>query len=61
MQVLLCTGISNLQLFLPEFLCFSLCSEVEVPASPGKDSFPRLIQSPLLKQVLMPKGQLTQS
>lgn len=61
MQVFLCADISSLQLFPPEFLCFWLCSKVEVPALQDGDGFPHLIQSPLLKQPLLHKGQLTQS
>lgn len=60
-QVFLCADISNLQIFSQEFLCFCLCSKEEVPALTDEDGFPNLIQSPLLKQVLLCKGQLTQS
>lgn len=59
-MMFLCADISSLQLF-PEFLCFCLCSKVEVPALPDEDDFPPLIQTPLSKQVLLCKGQLTQS
>lgn len=59
-MMFLCADISSLQLF-PEFLCFCLCSKVEAPALTDEDDFPHLIQTPLSKQVLLCKGQLTQS
>lgn len=54
MPVFLCTTFLTFSCSSPN-VCSCLCSEVEEPASPGKDDFPQPTQSPFQKQV---QGQL---
>lgn len=46
---------------LRNFSVSACACKMEVPALPDEDGFPHLIQNPLLKQVLLCKGQLTPS